>query len=249
MVRRALVKRLEKVEEAGKALSRNQPSHFDDDAFTIYCAMSYLDATMAPTYDDVQTTAAYVRGKELRDARYGPIVTAHLNEHLKRYTRASGEFELAFGREPKAGDILWYEHVAMMHSSENYSRHFGRIVEAWQRNLSGIVCPLRFEDGRLFRRLVPEKRGAEAKWEEDIRIQPQMRWLSIPEVWADADFDANHVVAAVMFEGVVGVKHQCRPATREEFRQVQTELAAQEPTLFMLGRQRFNELLVEVFGQ
>jgi hypothetical protein len=93
-------------------------TQFDEDALAIYSAMSYLDATMAPTYHDVEPTTAYIRGQELRDAVYGPIIPAHLDEHLKRYTRASGEFELAFGREPKAGDVLRYEHVALMHSSE-----------------------------------------------------------------------------------------------------------------------------------
>src|SRR6516165_1378190 len=79
---------------------RDQPVYgvqFDRDALAIYDAMAYLDATMEPTYYDVEATAIYVRGEELRDARYGPIIPAHLDQHLQRYTRASGEFELAFG--------------------------------------------------------------------------------------------------------------------------------------------------------
>jgi hypothetical protein len=88
------------------------------------------DAESSPQFKN-----AYLRGQELRDALYGPIIPATLDEHLKRYTRASGEFELAFGREPKAGDILRLEHVARVHSSENYSREFGRVIEAWQRQL------------------------------------------------------------------------------------------------------------------
>jgi hypothetical protein len=155
MARGTLLKRLEKAEEGAKALSPIQLSPSDEDALAIYSAMSYLDATMSPTYHDVEPTAVYVRGEDLRNAIYGPIIPANLDEHLKRYTRASGEFELAFGREPKAGDMLRFEQVAQMHSSQNYSREFRRIIEAWQRRLPQLTCPLRFEDGRLFRRLRP----------------------------------------------------------------------------------------------
>ena len=58
---------------------RDQPVYgvqFDKDALAIYNAMAYLDATMEPTYHDVEATAIYVRGEELRDARYGPIIPA-----------------------------------------------------------------------------------------------------------------------------------------------------------------------------
>jgi hypothetical protein len=87
-------------------------------------SLLHLDVTFA------RPTATYLRGRELRDALYGPITPATLDEHLKRYTRASGEFELAFGREPMAGDILHYEHLKLMHSAQNYSREFGRVIEA-----------------------------------------------------------------------------------------------------------------------
>src|SRR5271157_4536084 len=99
------------------------------------------------------------------------------NKHLKRYTRASGEFELAFGREPKPGDILRYKHVAQMHSPGIHADHFGKIIAAWERQLPHLTCPLKFEEWRLLRRLKPEKRGDESKWEEDITIQPEVRWV------------------------------------------------------------------------
>jgi hypothetical protein len=98
MARGTLLKRLEQAEESAKELSPIQLSSFDEDVLAIYSAMSYLDATMYPTYHEVESTAAYKRGQELRDALYGPIVPAHDDEHLKRYTRASGEFELALIR-------------------------------------------------------------------------------------------------------------------------------------------------------
>ena len=163
----------------------SRPSHstqFDEDALAIYNAMPYINGGMAPSYDEVEPTAIYRRGHELRNKLYGPIIPAALDRHIKRYTRESGEFELAFGREPKAGDMLRYQHLALMHSAENHSRLFGRIIEAWKRQLPQLTCPLKFEDGRLFRRLVPERRGEVSRWEEDIRIQPEERWLQIDEV-------------------------------------------------------------------
>ena len=226
----------------------SQSIQFDEDALAIYKSMSYLDATMDPTYHDVEPTAAYKRGSELRDALYGPIIPAHLDKHIKRYTRASGEFELVFGREPKAGDILRYEHLALMHSSENYARQLGRMIEAWQRQLPHLACPLKFEDGRLFRRLAPQSRGAKPKWEEDIRIQPDVRWLKIPEVFANTDFETMRTTSALVFLGVADVKHHCRPATEEDLLPAEKGSPTKEPTGFMFGNQRFCEVLVEVIG-
>jgi hypothetical protein len=228
-----------------------RPSHsiqFDEDALAIYTAVLHLDGTMTPTYHDVEPTAAYMRGQELRDSLYGPIIPAHLDEHLKRYTRASGEFELAFGREPKAGDMLRYQHLALMHSSENYSCCFTHITEAWQRQLPQLTCPLKFEGSKLFRRLRPEKCSGSEKWEEDVGIQPEMRWLEIPEVISNTDLETMLTIPALVFLGVVGVKHQCRPATDEELRRPEAESLIKTPTGFMFGRQRFYEFLVEVMG-
>jgi hypothetical protein len=239
-----------RVEELERQLAQ-RPGYsiqFDEDALAIYNSMSYLDATLAPTYDDVEPKPVYTRGKELRDARYGPIIPAHLDGHIKRYSRASGEFELAFGREPKAGDMLRFEDVLVMHSTENYTRQLGRMIEAWQRQLPHLTCPLKFEDGRLFRRLTPERRGAESKWEEDIRIQPAVRWLKIPEVIANTDFESMLTTSALVFLGVAEVKHQCRPATEEDLVRTETESPIKEPTGFMFSNQRFCEVLVEVMG-
>ena len=167
-----------RVEELERRKLASRPSHstqFDEDALAIYNAMPYLNARMTPTYDEVEPTAIYRRGQELRNKLYGPIIPAALDQHVKRYTRESGEFELAFGREPKAGDMLRYQHLALMHSAENHSRLFGRFIEAWERQLPQLTCPLKFEDGRLFRRLLPERRGEESRWEENVRIQPEER--------------------------------------------------------------------------
>ncbi len=45
-----------------------------------------------------------------------------------------------------------------MHSPGNHSIHFGKMIEAWQRQLPQLMCPLRFEGGRLFMRHRPERR-------------------------------------------------------------------------------------------
>ena len=245
-----LKRRVEQLERRQLALRPSHSTQFDKDALAIYNAMPYLNARMTPTYDEVEPTAIYRRGRELRNKLYGPIIPAADDPHIKRYTRESGEFELAFGREPNAGDMLRYEHLALMHSTENYSRHFGRIIEAWERQLPGLTCPLKFEDGRLFRRLVPERRGEAPNWEEDDGIQPEVRWLTIDEVIVNTQIEAETMltIPALVFVGVVGVKHQCRPATDAELQRAETESPIKEPTGFMYGRQRFCELLVEVMG-
>jgi hypothetical protein len=247
MARAALLKRLERAEETAKTLSPIELTPFDQDALAIYSTIAYLDATMNPSYDELQPTGVYKRGQELRNAIYGPIVSANDDEHLKRYTRASGEFELAFGREPKADDILRYEHVEKTHRTENYSRELGRMIEAWKRHLQQLTCPLKFEDGRLFRRLSPKRRGEMPTWEEDVRIQPEDRWLSIPQVALNTDFETMRTISAIVFMGVVGAKHQCRPATDEDLQQPETEPPG-DPTIYRLGQQRFHEMLVEVMG-
>jgi len=243
-----LKRRVEELERRQVASRRGPLTQFDEDALAIYNSTSYLDATLSPTYDDVEPTAAYKRGKELRNTLYGPIIPAHLDEHLKRYTRASGEFELAFGREPNVGDMLRYEDLLLMHSTANYAHQFGRMIEAWQRQFPQLTCPLKFEDGRLFRRLAPERRGAESKWEEDIGIQTDVRWLKIPEVNASTDFETMVTISALVFLGVEDVKHQCRAATDEDLLRANAGLPIKEPTGFMFKNQRLCELLIEVFG-
>ena len=233
-----------RVEELERLQSSPRPRfsrQFDDDALAIYNCVAYLDARMEPSYRDVEATAIYARGQALRDRLYGPIIPWHLDAHHKRYTRASGEFELAFGREPIEGDMLRCEHVALMHSPENHSIHFGKLIEAWQRQLPRLTCPLRFEDGRLFKRLRPERRGDAAKWEEYPGIQWVERWFAIPEVFANSAIEASEPSLALAFLGVVGGRHHCRPATDEELHRPDPAPPIKEPTGFMFVRQRFSD--------
>jgi len=243
-----LKRRVEILEMLHSAPGSDYSAEFDADALTIYSGMAYLDATMDPTYHDVEPKLTYIRGGDLRKKIYGPIIPAHLDQRLTRYTRASGEFELAFGREPKAGDVLSYQHLSLTHSPENLSSHFGKLITAWQRQLPDLTCPLKFENGGLFRRLRPERRDEPAKWEEDVTVQPEIRWLKISEVISNTDIDSMLTIPAVVFQGVIGDKHRCRPASEEELQGAATELPSREPTGFMYGNQRFCELLVEVMG-
>ena len=112
----SLRRRIEKLERQPFAPQSGYSAQFDHDALTIYRGMPYLDATMFPSYDKVEPTETYARGRELHEERYGPIIPAHLDPHLKRCTLASAEFEFVFEREPEAGDLLRFEHVGMPHS-------------------------------------------------------------------------------------------------------------------------------------
>lgn len=221
-----------------KAPRLSQSVQFDDDAYVIYRVVcEHFDATMDPTYHEVEPTEIYTRGKELRDRRHGPIIPIHLDEHAKRSTFASWEFESAFGREPEAGDMLRCYHVGIMRNPELNSAWLGRFFEAWRRQLPHMVCPLKFEDSRLFKRLTS------GSWEEDVTIQPQAWWWGVecdafgrtsgewaygrtPSMWQDPDprpLDRMPTIGGVVFLGVVSGKHRCRPATEEELQRPETD--------------------------
>ena len=215
----------------------SQSVQFDEDAYEIYRAVcEYFDATMNPTYHDVEPTEIYGRGQECHDRRHGPIIPFHLNDHAKRSTSSSYEFELAFNREPEAGDMLRCYHVGIMHNPELTSAWLGRFFEAWHRQLPHMICPLKFEDGRLFKRLTS------GSWAEDVTIQPKAKWWGVecdafgrtsgewaygrtPHLWQEPDprpLDRMPTIGGVTFLGVVRGKHQCRPATEEELQRPET---------------------------
>jgi len=127
----SLKSRVEKLEQHQFASRSGHSAQFDYDAGTIYCGMLYLDATMYPSYDRVEPTEVYGRGKELHEKRYGPIVPAHLDSHLKRSTLASIAFEFVFDREPRVCDILRFE------LNVGYRMRDGSKTPALDRNRSG----------------------------------------------------------------------------------------------------------------
>jgi hypothetical protein len=100
---------------------------------------------------------------------------------------------------------------------------YGSFIEAWQRQLPQIPCPLKIEDDgeRLFRHLNPRCNNG-IEWEEATDVYPEVKWRHI-------EWDAFHDIlpdrgisgitphtSAVTFLGVVDGKHRCRPATEEE---------------------------------
>ena len=256
----SLKSRVEKLEQHQFASRPRHSAQFDYDAGTIYCGMLYLDATMYPSYDRVEPTEVYARGKELHEKRYGPIVPAHLDSHLKRSTLASIEFEFVFDREPRVGDILLFEHVATLHAPQVNAYYFGEFIEAWHRQLSHLECPLRFEDGTLFKRLMPECRMQDARWKPDLSIESDEKWRSLEcEMNRKLGLSTGHADEglALTFLGVPAVdgKHECRPATSEELKAPEIEFEQLCSTGFTHEqmsakhwRLKTNEILITVFG-
>jgi hypothetical protein len=206
---------------------RNALSQYDADALILYRGEVYLNACMSPDSHDLAATAAYSRGKELYEQRHGPPVLFHLDPHLERFTQASVQFKMAFGREPRAGDVLLFEDVQLTHSPAVNGFHFGRFIEAWRRRIPELPCPLKFEDGKVFERREPRFNNGQ-EWEEATDYLPEWNWR-----WVEAEAKGMKgelpeprnmpTIAGVVFLGLVDGKHQCRPATEDEIRQARPE--------------------------
>ncbi len=201
---------------------RNALSQYDEDALTLYGGSVYLNARMSPDSHDLAATAAYSRGKELYEQRHGPPMPAHLDLHQQRFSQASGQFELAFGREPRAGDVLLFEDVQLTHSPAVNGFHFGLFIEAWQRRIPELTCPLKLEGGRVFLRLNPKYNNGQ-EWEEATDELPEWRWRWVEEEAKGAKGELPEpgsmpTIAGVVFLGLIDGKHQCRPVTKDEIR-------------------------------
>lgn len=198
---------------------------------------------MDPTYHELEPMAIYTKGREVYERRHGAKIPFHLSDHATRSTNASYEFELAFGREPDAGDMLRCYHVGrIVHNPEISSVQFDRLFETWRRQLPRVICPLKFEKDQLFKRV---KSG---DWEEDVTIGAQAKWWGVecdvfnrtsgewaygrtPQLWQEPDprpLDSMPTIGGVVFLGVVEGKHQCRPATEEELQRPETDELFQE---------------------
>ena len=257
-----LKRRVEELERRQLAPGGSYSAQFDDDALTIYRGMPYLNGTTFPSYDKVQPTEIYARGRELHEKRYGRIIPAHLDPHLKRCTLASAEFEFVFEREPEAGDLLRFEHVGALHSPQVNAFYFCEFIAAWERQLSHLDCPLKFEEDALFKRVPPEHRMEDARWVQDPSIEPAEKWWGIEgEVNRRLGVSTlmTDTVIAVVFLGVSATdgKHQCRPATKEEMQRSETEefkqLCSSGVTKEQMSakhwRLRTHEVLITVFGE
>jgi hypothetical protein len=257
----SLKRRVEKLEEQSISPRVHHSGQFDSDVIFIYRGMPYLCGRTYPSYREVEPTEVYIRGKELHEKRYGPIIPAYLDSHLKRSTLASIEFEFVFGREPRVGDILRFEHVASMHAPQANVYSFGEFIEAWHRQLSHLECPLRFEDGTLFKRLMPERRMQDVRWEPDSNIEPVEKWWGIEcEInrrlgLSTLDRDEGLALTFVRVSAVDG-KHECRPSTSEELRAPDDEFGelcrtgfTHEQMSAKHWRLKMNETLITVFGE
>jgi hypothetical protein len=188
-------------------LRRSALSDDDLDALVIYAGAVYLDATMSPSYRELETTAAYQRGAELSRLRRGPTVLAHLDQQLERSTLASLAFEAVNGREPRAGDVLSYEDLARDRSTG----FFDAFINAWDRRLPSLVCPLKLENGNLYFRTLGD--GSDEVWQEKTVVRPQARWRIIQPEATGSDIGALEelpTVLVVTFLGVVHGTHHCK---------------------------------------
>jgi hypothetical protein len=225
---------------AERKTAKPKLSQADEDALTIYGEISCLGYGLAPglmpSPRGIQNTAVYARGEALSAMLRGPITPSHSDEHFKRSTPESRKFEEAFGREPQAGDILRYRHVALVNHPDLLEVKCYLFTEAWRRQIPGLLCPKRVEGGRLFIHGV-----------ENIDVQPQaiwreferhIKWLALGKPNGlrlgplDLSLDEIPTIPALIFEGVgpreqyggtVEEKHRCRPATKEEMQRPEIE--------------------------
>jgi hypothetical protein len=188
-------------------LRRSALSDDDLDALVLYAGAFCLDARMKPNYRELEATAAYQRGAELYRLRRGLTLLAHVDQHLERSTLASLAFESVNGREPREGDLLSYEDVVKDRSVE----FFAAFIDAWERRLPGIVCPLKLQDGELYFRTRGDGDGE--MWHGKIDADPEARWRAVQCDAGGNESGAREDMATVpiiRFLGVVNGKHRCQ---------------------------------------
>jgi hypothetical protein len=150
-------------------------------------------------------------------------VSSYFDPRVQRFTQASGQYEMAFGREPEAGDVLLFEDVQLVHSPAANQFYFECFIEAWRRCIPELPCPLKFEDGRVFLRLNPRFNNGQ-EWEEAIDYLPERNWRWVEQEAKGMESelpeaDSMPTIAGVALLGLIDGKHQCRRATEDEIRQ------------------------------
>jgi hypothetical protein len=203
-------------------IRKNALSQEDEDSLTLCYATSYLGAGMYPCYSDLEATTIYRRGMELHELRYKKINLSHYNAHLDRSTRASIEFEYAFGREPNQDDILSFEQVQVTRGFGALQVVFGQLIDAWHRQIPDLMCPYKFDGDRLFRHL---RKGAcrpchggaaiDGGWHEAIDEGPEWNWRQVEQdlaknSWPPPKLEEIPRIPAIVFLGIVDGAHQCR---------------------------------------
>lgn len=150
---------------------------YDRDCLILLSCCTHLCGHAKPGSHWLESTPFYRRGRELRDAVYGPIIPCHLDPEYPNRTMASIYFEAIHGRVPKPGDILRYEEVAEMYKGETIKAEVERVQSAWSRRLPEALCPFRFEGGKI---LIHQDDGT---WKLD--------WLGdVARIWSDIEDDA-----------------------------------------------------------
>lgn len=208
--------------------SINRLSQTDTDARTLFGGAVYMNARMSPSSSDLEATDIYRRGEELHLRQNGPPLMTHQDPHHLRLTSASLAFETMFMREPKAGDVLSFDQLRGWQAAHPDGLHPGIkwFIEAWERQLPEMPCPLKQQDGRLFHRLnTAYSKGIE--WEEQVARPTESDWRQIEKEALNKTYGELNgepwppistmpTIPAVIFMGVVNGKHRCRPATDEE---------------------------------
>ena len=188
-------------------LKDSEPSQYDKDARTLH-GTAHLTADMAPSYQDLEETAVYLRGRELRDMDKARGKRSTLDEYLAggHATSAGTDFCLAFGRVPNKGDILRFDDVRYMYGPELHLLCLENFIDAWERQLT-MPCPLKIDNGRVFRRISGALLVETPRWElEESRKDYELRWDS-------TEREAGRKgIRGVTFEE----EGRCRPATEEE---------------------------------
>jgi len=118
---------------------------------------------------------------------------------------------------PRVGDILRFAQVATLHAPQANAFYFGEFIAAWHRQLSKLDCPLRLEEGAVFKRLRPEGRMLDARWKQDSSIGSEEKWRAI-------EYDINRRLGvstlhmeeglALTFLGVSAAERKARMQTR-----------------------------------
>ncbi len=127
--------------------------------------------------------------------------------------------------------MLRYADVKRAHCRELIEFQYGTFIDAWKRQLADMPCPLRLENGKLFRRMSQKCNSCPPRprtpadpgfdWEEATDVQPEAHWRAV-EIDAFRVFAKEHGIttlatlphtSAVVFLGVVDGRHCCRPAT------------------------------------
>jgi hypothetical protein len=87
-------------------------SPYDEDCYVLYSCTTHLSGHAKPDSHWLERTPPYIRGREVSDALFGPIIPCHLDPEYPHRTMASIFFEAIHRRVPHPGDVLRYEEVA-----------------------------------------------------------------------------------------------------------------------------------------